>query len=216
MCAKSRNRSRFLLNLGALNCHGLRDKIDLPVVINLISSCDIFGVNETWLKDDEDEEEDNEDEISVEGFEYYPLNRKCKKGPSRGGIGVFIKNELKDNIKIRYHLSNDDVLWCCLKKKFFGYNDDVYVGIVYIPPETSTREKRLNIDHFQILQENVSKINSENIVLLGDFNARTGASDDVLLAEKHQDPIHFNFFSNIESNRSNQDHGTNAYGEKLN
>ena len=40
--------------IGALNCQGLRDKIDFPEVQDLIRSCDIFGVCETWLGDEDD------------------------------------------------------------------------------------------------------------------------------------------------------------------
>ena len=75
------------IKIGALNCQGLRDKIDYLEVQNLISSCDIFGVTETWYGDD--------DNNHVKGYGYYPLNRKKdnikQKGGPRGGIGIFIK-----------------------------------------------------------------------------------------------------------------------------
>ncbi len=67
-----KNRPKIHLNLGALNCHGLKEKFDLPEMIDLITSCDIFGVNETWLTD-------NDDEVDIPGFSFYSLNRKIKK-----------------------------------------------------------------------------------------------------------------------------------------
>ena len=76
-------QNTYNLKIGALNCHGLRDKIDYPEVHDLISSCDIFGVTETWFGKDDDP--------YIKNFEFYPLNRKGSKGPRRGGIGLFIK-----------------------------------------------------------------------------------------------------------------------------
>ena len=75
------------IKVGALNCQGLKEKIDYPEVQNLISSCDIFGVTETWYGEN--------DEGYVEGYEYFPFNRGNEKGAPRGGIGVFIKNNLR-------------------------------------------------------------------------------------------------------------------------
>ena len=38
-----------ILRLGAINCHGMKEKIDYPEFYNLVSNEDIFGVSETWL-----------------------------------------------------------------------------------------------------------------------------------------------------------------------
>ena len=40
-----------ILNFVALNCQGLKEKIGLIETQKLISSQDIFGVSETWLKE---------------------------------------------------------------------------------------------------------------------------------------------------------------------
>ena len=57
---------------------------------------------ETWLG-----KETNK--IKVPGFNYYPLNRKReKKGVTKGGLGVFIKQEIKENVAVRYDISSDD------------------------------------------------------------------------------------------------------------
>ena len=153
-----------LLNIGALNCQGLESKIDYPEICKTISSCDIFGTSETWLG------EENKGNIKIPNYEFFPLDRVKDK---RGGLGVFIKYELIPCVKIRKDLSCENFLWCQLKKQYFGYRDDVYIGMVYFPPETSDREKRLNVDHFKHHEETTRKINSDNISLMGDFNART-------------------------------------------
>ena len=75
------------LKIGAFNCHGLKDKIDYPDFLKLALKMDVLGVSETWLK--------NGDQISLPGFKFFPINRKVSKGAPRGGIGIFIKNEVK-------------------------------------------------------------------------------------------------------------------------
>ena len=158
------------------------------------------------------------DDCHLEGFKYYPFNRKQGdgKGATRGGIGLFVRNDWKEHIKIRYDLSCENFLWCKLSKEFFGYHDDIYIGMIYFPPETSTREKKCNLDHFLHLQETTRNINSENIILMGDFNARTKDLDDVLLGEKDEEELdQVGFFSKITTQRRNQDQSVNKYGRSL-
>ena len=201
------------LKIGALNCQGLKDKLDFPEVYNLFSSCDIFGVTETWLG------EDDEDDCFLDGYKFFPLSRKKmkkEKGATRGGIGLFVKNEWKEHIKMRYDISCENYLWCKISKSFFGFHDDLYVAIVYFPPESSTREKRANLDHFQNLKETTRQIRSENIVIMGDLNARTNNLMDVITGEKDEEDLdQVGFFSKIETSRRNQDETTNKYGRQL-
>ena len=198
------------MKIGALNCQDLRDKIDYPEVQNLISSCDIFGVTETWFGSD--------DKGYLEGYEYYPMNRETEKGKGapRGGIGLFVKNELKEHIKIRNDLSCENFLWCKVSKKCLGFHDDLYICIIYFPPESSTREKRINKDHFSHLQEVTLKLNTDQVILMGDFNARTKNLEDVLRGEKDEEDMDLaDFFSTIETHRANQDQTMNRYGKML-
>ena len=177
----------------------------------MISSHDIFGVSETWLQDGDISSD------AVDGFTFHPFHREIKEksasskgGSLRGGVGVFIKNELQDHIKIRKDISCENFIWCKLKKSHFGYRDDVYLGFIYFTPETSKREKKLDLDHFKRLQEVMHKLNSDQIILMGDFNARTSNMEDILTGEREEEEIfHSNFFSKITSKRSNQDHENN-------
>ena len=139
-----------------------------------------------------------------------------QKGTLRGGLGVFIRHECKENVKVLYEISTENILWCKIRKKFLSYKEDLYIGIIYVPPEYSSREKRLQIDHFQNLSEKTSAIPSENIILIGDFNARTGNRDDRLLREKYDsDDAPSEFFSHIKQKRCNQDEKENKYGKLL-
>ena len=62
--------------------------------------------------------------------------------------------------------------------------------LFYVPPE-SYRNK--NENYFKKLEEVTSKINSEYIITIGDFNARTKNLDDVLRGEKDEDQYNINF-----------------------
>ena len=199
------------LRIKALNCQGLKNKCENPDLLNKITSSEIFGVSETWMSD-------SDAKIQIPGYNFYPFCRKKEKGSTRGGIGLFIKTEFKKGIKILYNISNEICIWCKLDKNFFRYDNDVYIGNVYIPPEGSSREKRLKEDHFKSLTETFMKIKSENVILIGDFNARTRDDEDTVMEEKtHQletIPSSINS-SKINTRRCNQDEKTNKYGKKL-
>ena len=157
MNRKVEKEAKTILKIGSLNCHGMRDRVDYLDFYKLVSKNDIFGVSETWLK--------KEDKVSLPGFEFYPLNRGEQVGPTRGGIGIFISDKIRKYVKIRYDLSSENFLVCRILKKFMGYNDDVYIAIIYIPPETSTREKRLKKDHFKQLVTSTSKTSNLEVGL---------------------------------------------------
>ena len=192
-----------------LNCQGIKDKFETPEFQNLVKSQDIFGVCETWLGKETKK-------IKVPGFNYYPLNRKReKKGATKGGLGVFIKQEIKENVAVRYDISSEIVLWCKIKREFLNTIEDMFIGLTYIPPEYSSREKRLKLDHFTNLMERTSDLPNNNFILMGDFNARTGNKEDILQADKHENVETANFFSEIKTKRANEDTKVNKYGNLL-
>ena len=201
---KNRN---CILKVGSFNCHGLLDKVDYPDFHELALEFDILGVTETWLG--------KNDKVYLPNFNYIPLNRVESKGPSRGGIGFFIKSEIRKYVKIQADLNDENFMWCKVDKSYLGYNEDLYICVVYIPPESSPREKRINKDHFETLINSMNKIKSENIVLVGDFNSRTHTLDDTIMKEKH-DENYGDFYSKITKHkRSNKDQTINKYGKKL-
>ena len=69
--------------------------------------------------------------------------------------------------------SSEEFVWHKMDKMFFKLKHDIFICTVYIPPQNSSRESRLNIDHFEKLQNNIYKFaNKGSIILCGDFNAR--------------------------------------------
>ena len=198
------------LRVGSFNCQGIIEKMDDPMFLNSISKYDIFGVCETWLN------KENES-LNVPNYKFYPLSRKKEqeKGQSRGGVGWFIRESLRRYIKILYDISDENMFFCKLDKDFFNFNEDAYVGIIYFPPENSSREKRIKVDHFENLMDKVTKIDSNNIILVGDFNARTKDLSDTLGDDENDVSIPHLISSKVKYIRTNQDGKANRYGKKL-
>ena len=69
------------LNIGSLNCQGLKGKYELPEFIGEVSAHDIFGVSEIWLENSDIKN------INLPGYKFYPFCRKKEKGPLKGGLG---------------------------------------------------------------------------------------------------------------------------------
>ena len=203
------DKTRYTLSIGAVNCHGMKEKIEYPELYNLIKNHDIFGVCETWLNKKEALE------IDVDGYKFYHIARKTKTEFSRGGIGYFVKNEIRKHVKFLENISNENFIWCKIDKNHTSYNEDLYICMSYIPPKDSTKEKKINVDHFGCLKEITTKINSDHIIIMGDLNSRTKTICDIMPTEKHDESTAQNFYSKIKSTRNNQDNTSNAYGKKL-
>ena len=74
-----------------------------------------------------------------------------------------------------------------LGNHIFNIIDDIYIGFTYIPPAESSREKRLNTDHFRDLTDKYTAINSNHIIPIGDFNARTKDYEDRIAESENQE-----------------------------
>ena len=206
---KNINTINNKLRIGAFNCQGIKWKIEDPNFVKEVEKCDIFGVSETWICTNESKT------INIPGYKFYPFCRKKENGRSRGGIGWFIKDNLRKGIKLLYNISNENFMWCKFERQHFKLKEDLFVCVVYIPPENSSREIRLKKEHFNTLIDTVIKIKSDNIILIGDFNARTKNLDDVIYNEDKSESIIGILRSNVNRKRNNRDTKSNKYGKKL-
>ena len=62
-----------ILNIGSLNCQGLKNKYELPEFIEEVSGYDVFGVNEIWLENSESKQ------VTIPGYKFYPICRSKEK-----------------------------------------------------------------------------------------------------------------------------------------
>ena len=99
-----------------------------------------------------------------------------------GGIALLIKDTLSDHVKLLKGNDHEYVLWCKLEEAVIGC--EVIIGAVYIPPGNSNY---FIGDEFNLIANDVIDLNAEYncpILLIGDFNARSGKMKDYVTLEK--------------------------------
>ena len=141
-----RNSMKYIKEL---NIHGLsQDKLSDDILGAMLKGYGIILLSETWTSD--------HDGFVLEGFEYHNYPRKCmhlNSARNSGGLGVFIRQSIREGIDIWCYTENIGV-WYILRKPFFGIKHDIYMGNVYIVPEYSTY---LRNDEFYILYKYIEK-----------------------------------------------------------
>ena len=132
------------------NIEGLAGKLADEDFLSTIETFDCVSLVETWS---------SETDVNIEGFYSFSKGRQASNNARRnsGGITVLVKSELRKGVKFLDKESSEEFVWWKLEKDFFHMKRDLYVCTVYIPPQNSPRERRLNCDHFQLLQENIYK-----------------------------------------------------------
>jgi len=92
------------------------------------------------------------------------------------GVCLLVKNEFANYVQEIRDTTSDAILWTKVAKAAFGF--EFILGTVYVPHEGSIF---FNKDYFGNVSQDISFINSKYslpIVMLGDFNSRTGTLSD--------------------------------------
>ena len=133
---------------------------------------DIILLQETWSAAG--------DEFHLDGYTFFNFPRKYRHKLSirnSGGLGVFLRHEFSENVKVIKY-TEDILVWLKLDKNFFGSANDLYVANIYIVPETSVYSCH---DVFHILQDNLEGFPTHSDFLVcGDYNARTNVVPDFI------------------------------------
>ena len=111
-----------------------------------------------------------EHNIQFEDFYYYPFCRqKSRNNRYFGGLGILVRKSVKKGIKL-LNDGTSEYQWIKLCKDFFNFKRDIYLCHIYYAPKSNT-------DIFELLEKNIIEKyqNLGDIVLTGDFNARTGS-----------------------------------------
>ena len=121
---------------------------------------------------------DELDVIHLDQYQCVFKHRKQKVMRKSGGIAVLIR----DNLCKHFNYVESEceyVLWFKLSTCLFGTEEDVMFGSVYIPPAGSGYNNNNNIlDQFHFELDDYAR-SYKNLILKGDFNARTAALTDV-------------------------------------
>lgn len=173
------------LNISSWNIQGLRtklhgtnstlgaSKLNIKLIQNIIKQHDIICLQETWQK---------HENLCFTGYSVYSTVQETKSKRGCRGVAILVKNTISSFVKILPY-KNPNILWCVLDKNSFGLEDDIYLASVYLPPLQC--QKKCREDIMSILEQDIIKYKDKGeIMLLGDFNARTGIHDDYI---KHDD-----------------------------
>lgn len=146
-----------------------------PDFLKEVLSFDIVSLTETHAF---------QQDLSLFGFKSPFRKDRAPTSKSRksfGGIAVFVKDYLIENQIVQEEKTeNADVIWLRLDKKFLNSNCHLYIACTYLSPLNKYNNAYAK-NSFENLRKDVEKFTSKGFVLLlGDFNARTGTLNDFI------------------------------------
>ena len=213
------------LNILSYNIFGnLSLKIENPDFLDIIDKYDVVFLNECWIN--------KNDSFEIQNFKCFKKHRKKSKKAKRnsGGLCVFIKNAIAEFFEECEWDFEDGFI---LKSKYLlkELEHFLYIVFAYMRPSSSSRNEIANVnDVYECLLDKLTDIrNSGEIILIGDFNARTGKLTDILdpydfdddnffeeniIAENYIDERDL-IFHGLNFKRENEDSKINDYGHKL-
>ena len=125
--------------------------------------------------------------LSIPGFKRVDIkNRSSTSIKGSGGLACFAKEKLvNEKLVIPIKTDNDDSLWIKLKKYIFDKKRDVYIGTAYLTPYRNNNDNSKNF--LALFEEILSFQEKGEVIVQGDFNARTNVDDDTIAIDKHDD-----------------------------
>lgn len=157
--------------MGAFNVSGLSKlRLREDNVIKLLEENDLIGFSETWLT------EKRALELRQEDMSLFVLGGKRSTGKGRlsGGISVYVNKNVAPYVRHVKNMHAKEMIWLLFERE----RTQLAIGFVYNPPRRSNYSQ---CGFFEALENDVSYWKGkavDNIVLLGDFNARTGVLSD--------------------------------------
>jgi exonuclease III len=197
------------------NIEGLKSKLYNYDIIEFLKIYDVIGIQETW---------DLEPNYCEDQFlDFAIFSSAAKKsyagGRPMGGITVFVKNTISKYFKRVCNEFNFGLMLLIDKSLFELERDILYVSL-YIPPDCSPFYNDITLTGLQQLElfliEN--KLLDLELMLSGDFNARTGDLCDFTTSTNDIPELkEFNdiFDNDIGVKRVSRDTKTNKFGHEL-
>ena len=134
-----------------------------------LSQFHIICLQETWAK---------EETLNFQGYTVYSTVKSTKSKRDQAGVSVLIKDQYQDFVT-PIHSVSPNIIWCRLDKQLLGLQSDIYLAAVYLPPLQSQRKTMEDVT--SILEQEIHKYSTQGqILLLGDFNARTSTLNDFI------------------------------------
>jgi len=159
-------------------------------------------------------------QISIEGYKYFPICRSQSiNSRYYGGLGIFIKLNIRPGIKILEN-THKDFQWLKLDKNFFNFNKDIFLCLAYIIPSNSSYKQQGDEDILEIIEKDITNKYKDigNIILCGDMNARSGSEPDFIQNDNYDIyvPVNDDYaYDLIQEKRQSQDDKIDSRGKQL-
>ena len=129
------------------------------------------------------------------------LHKKAKR--ASGGIGIFVKSCFRESVVVSHTVEH--CVWISIRSKYTN-TANVHIGCVYIlPVDTSYCHPEIT-DYYSVLgKEILSKERTGQIILCGDFNARTGDLIDYTETSNDSTIYHDSVSEPLKSQKLNPD-----------
>ena len=137
-----------------------------------------------------------------------------KHGRRSGGVVFYFKHKFKHGVHLA-HSSNKFSMWVQLDDVVFGFDTDVYLGIIYIRP---TIAQLLNAYYDEVEKDVVKYKSMGEVILTGDFNARAGSEADFIVNDDGSESflaLPHNYFQDNPMFRRNTDIKCDSHGKKF-
>ena len=172
------------------NINGLLgNKAEDPHFVRNINSSDIICLQETG------------EEVNIKGFKAHSDIRLSGKG---GGVTTLVRDDLNKHCQRVEHKATDKTTMNVVTLKFTDLTSKVNTFIVntYVPPANSSHKKQnhcsaSNFDKLHGIVSSLRENDSDEVLLLGDLNARIGKCNDLGILDRTEP---FSLFP--ETNRS--------------
>ena len=154
-------------------------------------------------------------ELNIRNFKHIIKYRDKSGKRAFGGLSVYVNQKLSEGVSY-VPTKNKNAIWCKLDKTYFNFQKDIYLGTVYLSP--SNFERSNSVDLIGELEVEMLHFSQRgDIVVQGDFNARTGGMQETI---SDDDNAFLNAPEDYEADeqyiRQSQDSGTiNCRGRSL-
>ena len=207
-----RNLSIISWNINDSRDKILGDKSDNADFVGTLAQHDIICLQET------------KGNIKIPNFRCY---NKLRKGSRSGGLCIGIRCDLMKHLKImNTDKLSEDIQAAKISKNLTGLTDDVVIVNIYDSPENSSFKMKKK--QAGTLKETLSELDAfmmsisshNNVLIMGDFNARTGNNNSLVLGSNAAlQQLCDNSFSTashpLRSLRTSKDAISNNRGTKL-
>ena len=196
---KGRNEKK---KIGCWNVGGLKKKTLDREIIEYLKTFHVIGLLETWVFGDNGVEIQGFKSIAKQSF------KKGFRGRKAGGLNVLIKESKEIKYEVIKNLLRETI-W--LKVNLGG--EKLLLCFAYVQPENSVYFRKGIMKEIELEANKINRENSEySILMLGDFNARTGRKTGEIVDEWNDFNLEVNSFL---CERQSKDKIINKHGKDL-